>query len=114
MLQSFDTPLTVCSVDGRRSQTFDRIKLHYASEELHSQITRRKENFQVYEGSPKIIEADDAILPVGSRSLYDRHGVRINESCVRRFKGLAEIVKGGPDTIPLPTDCLTIDEPVVY
>src|SRR5678816_3155376 len=114
MLQSSDMPLTVCSVDSRRSQTFDKIKLHYSSDELLSQIAKRKEDFQVYEGPPRIIEANDAFLPVGSSSLYDRHGVRIDESCVRRWKDLANIVKGGPDTVPVPTDFITIDEPVVY
>jgi hypothetical protein len=114
MLRALTIPVTISSVDGSRLRTFDKIK-YYSSEEFPEEIVKPERDFQVYEGSPlKIIEANDAFLPFGSKCLYDRQGVRIDESCVRRRKGLAKLVSAGPDTISLPTDFITVDEPVVY
>jgi hypothetical protein len=114
MLQALDIPVSISSVAGSRLRTFNKIK-YYSSEEFPEEIAKPERDFQVYEGSPlKIIEADDAFLVSGFKCLYDRHGVRINESCVRRGKGLRKFISAGPDTISLPTDFITVDEPVVY
>lgn len=114
MLRALDIPVTISSVAGCRLRAFNKIK-YYSSEEFPDEIVKPERDFQVYEGSPvKIIEANDAFLPPGSKCLYDRHGVRINESCVRRGKGLARLIAAGSDTISLPTDFITVDEPVVY
>lgn len=61
-----------------------------------------------------MIEANDVFLPLGPKCLYDRHGIRIDESCIRRGKGLARFIAAGPPTMPQPTDFITVDQPVVY
>jgi capsular polysaccharide biosynthesis protein len=114
MLRTCEIPVSISSVGGCKLRTFHKIKYH-SSQAFPDEIAKPERDFQVYEGSPlKIIEANDVFLPFGSKCLYDREGVRINESCVRRRKGLAELVSAGPETISLPTDFITVDQPVVY
>jgi capsular polysaccharide biosynthesis protein len=113
-LRTSEIPVTISSPDGCRLRTFHNIKYH-SSQAVPDEIAKPERDFQVYEGFPlEIIEANDAFLPFGSKCLYDRQGVRINESCVRRCKGLAKLISAGSETISPPTDFITVDEPVVY
>jgi len=113
MLQAFDFPVTISSAAGCKLRTFDRIR--YYSSEDPEEILAPARHFQVYDGTPcTIIEVNDAFRPLGPKCLYDRHGARIDESCVRRGKGLTKFIASGPDTMPLPTDFITVDQPVVY
>lgn len=114
MLRAYDIPVTISSAAGCKLRTFNKIK-YYSSEECPDEIAKPERDFQVYEGSPvKIIEANDAFLPLGSTCLYDRHGARIAESCVRRGKGLAQFISAGPEAMPPPTNFITVEQPVVY
>lgn len=114
MLRAYDVPVTISSAAGCDLRTCDKIK-YYSSEECPDEVARPERDFRVYEGSPvKIIEAEDAFLPLGATCLYDRDGARIAESCVRRGKGLAQFISAGSETVQPPADFITVDQPVVY
>src|SRR6202041_3545870 len=50
----------------------------------------------------------------GSWSLYDKTGLRIPESCVRRRQDLSAYIRAGAETIDVPSDVITIDDPILY
>jgi hypothetical protein len=107
-------PVTVSSVGGGTSRTTDNIKYHHSGDKPRMIVKDLGQEFQIFDGCPGIVEVTDAYFVPGAMCLYDRHGVRIAESCVRRGKGLVEFVNAGADTIPLPTDFITLNEPLVY
>lgn len=107
-------PLTILSTDGGISRTTSNIKFCYAGYNPYATI-KPGEELRIFDGSPAgMVEITDAYTVPGSICLYDRHGVRIMESCIRRGRGLAEFAYAGADTISLPTDFITINEPLVY
>jgi hypothetical protein len=107
-------PVTIFSADGGTCRTTENIKYHYSGD-VHYPVVKSGERFQIFEGSPRsIIEVTDAYLVPGAMCLYDRSGVRIAESCIRRGQGLTEFLYAGADAISLPSDFTTIDEPLVY
>jgi hypothetical protein len=108
-------PLPIFSAGGCTSRTTDNIKYHYSTDIPRLIVKESVEAFQVFDGSPgSIMEITDAYFVPGAMCLYDRHGVRIAESCIRRGKGLVEFLHAGTDAVSLPTDFITINEPLVY
>jgi len=108
-------PVTISSADGCLSRTTDNIKYHYSGDNPRTIVKDLGQEFQIFDGCPGgIIEATDAYFVPGAMCLYERHGVRIAESCVRRGKGLVEFVNAGSEAISLPSDFITINEPLLY
>jgi capsular polysaccharide biosynthesis protein len=67
----------------------------------------------VFEDPPdEIVEADGAYFIPGAFCLYDRHGHRIAQSCIRR--GPQEIFNAPEETIEPPQDCPEISFPLLY
>jgi tetratricopeptide (TPR) repeat protein len=107
-------PVTIVSASGGASRTSDNIKYHHTGDP-HYPVDQHGNDFQVFDGSPTgIVEIADAYFVPGAMCLYDRNGVRIPESCIRRGKGLVEFVHAARETVSLPTEFVTVDEPLVY
>jgi hypothetical protein len=107
-------PVTVLSADGGTSRTTGNIKYYYSGFNPYA-VSNPGEGIRVLDGSPaSIAEINDAYSVPGSMCLYDRCGVRIPESCIRRGKDLVEFAYAGADTVSLPSDFVTVDEPLVY
>jgi len=114
MFHSQVIPVTIVSATGCTSRTTENIKYHYAGDP-HYPVDQHGKEFQVFDGAPaRIVEIADAYFVPGAMSLYDRNGVRIPESCIRRGKGLVEFFHAGPETVSLPTEFVTVSEPLVY
>ena len=92
-------PVTIVSASGGASRTSDNIKYHHTGDP-HYPVDQHGNDFQVFDGSPTgIVEIADAYFVPGAMCLYDRNGVRIPESCIRRGKGLVEFVHVAPRTV---------------
>jgi tetratricopeptide (TPR) repeat protein len=113
MFSNLVVPVTISSAGRGTTRTTENIKYHYAGDP-HYPVDQHGQEFQVFDGSPSILEITDAYFVPGAMSLYDRNGVRIPESCIRRGKGLVEFFHSGRDTVSLPAEFITIDEPLVY
>src|SRR5689334_22281767 len=114
MLRAINIPVTISAVGGRKLTTFNRVRYHSA-DRLSDEIIKADTEYSVYDGyPPNVLEMEDAFLPYQSKCLYDRKGIRINESCVRRRQRPATLVEAGPESIPVPTEFITIDQPVVF
>jgi hypothetical protein len=114
MFRSCVIPVTVLSAAGSASRTTENIKYHCAGH-IPKTIANAGQVVRVFDGPPAtILEISDAYFVPGSMCLYDRDGVRITESCTRRGAGLTEFLHAGDGTILLPTDFITVEEPVVY
>jgi capsular polysaccharide biosynthesis protein len=76
---------------------------------------KRIERLAVIDGFPEtLLEVKGAYFIPGGVGLYDHRGNRIDASCVRRKTDTWVFVNAGPETIPLPDDCPTIRDPMLY
>lgn len=63
---------------------------------------------------PQILELENVFWLPRVTALYRSDGSRIDETCIRRGADLSWIFNGGSETVAIPDDYATIDEPVVY
>jgi capsular polysaccharide biosynthesis protein len=73
------------------------------------------EGIRIRKGQPTtLLEMEEVFLMPGMLCLYDKHGQRIPESCLRRGPGMSEYFKAGPQSIEVPKACAIIRKPLLY
>ena len=83
--------------------------------EIETAIESTISNVQLINGCPcGPIEMENVYFIPGYNCLYDCYGIRIPESCIRRGSGPEMLVKAGPETITIPSQCHTLREPMLF
>ena len=85
--------------------------------DLRPQIEAIFASIDVRPGFPDaVLEMNDVFVFAGRtrRCLYDREGRRIEASCLLRERGGANILWHADEDVEIPTDYVTIKEPLVY
>lgn len=113
-MQTCRLPLNIYDPASGASSPTKNI-LYHSGGRIPSLIDQSAREVKIYNGAPEsVLEIDDAYFVPGTLCLYNKDGVRILESCVRRGKNLSEILIAGSETITIPTCCRTIYTPVLY
>jgi capsular polysaccharide biosynthesis protein len=82
---------------------------------FRSRLEELLAGISVRAGQPEtLLEVDAAFLLPGTLCLYDKHGVRIDSSCIRRGPGMSEYYKAGPEAVAVPKACAIIRKPLLY
>ena len=109
MLETHRLKIKILAGNDETPRALENIRLHSPVSVAH--IEQLTQAVTVYNNEPAILEFDDAYFKPGSLCLYDKHGVIIPESCLKWGNSF---VDAGLDTVPIPNDPITIDDPLVY
>jgi hypothetical protein len=93
------------------------IWVHTADANLAARAARVAEGLRLADDYPEDVrEFDDVFVIPGETTscLYDREGLRIPESCVRRGDGLADYIGASAERIEPPSDYATVAAPALY